>query len=304
MEIRKVGLIGRGAVGVLYGSLLMDKLGRERVCMIGDKERVTRYQSEPVTLNGRVCDFNYVSDPGEFGEVDLLLIAVKYPALLEALESVKGFVGDHTVVLSLLNGITSEEITEDYLKKGIVLHSIAQLMDSVKSGQEVTYTRTGEIVIGTPDENKKPQLEMTASFFRETGISHHVAEDIIHEQWSKLMLNCGINQICAVYDVPYRGCQTGGPYRQLFRDVMEEVRRIASLEGIVLGEDEVERWMTAMDGLAADAMPSMRQDMLAGNKTEVDLFSRTMMELAKKHKTKAPMNEELYDKIKKLEAAF
>ena len=32
-------------------------------------------------------------------------------------------------------------------------------------------------------------------------------EDILYRQWSKLMLNVGLNQVCAVYNVPYRGVQ-------------------------------------------------------------------------------------------------
>lgn len=304
MAIKKVGIIGRGAVGVLYGNLLNEKLGKERVCFIADEARASQYRKRPVFCNGQVCDFTYVSKEQEFGKVDLLLIAVKYPVLMESLQSVKPFVGENTILLSLLNGVTSEEITERTLGTGTVLHSIAQLMDSVKAGDQVNYTRTGEIVIGTRDDTKSGQLREVEAFFRETGIPHHVAEDIIYEQWSKLMLNCGINQICAVYDIPYRGCQTGQPYREEFRETMEEVRRIAVLEGIPLKEADIERWLEAIDHLDADSMPSMRQDMLAKRRTEVDLFSKTIMELAKKHGVEAPLNTKLYLKIKELEETF
>lgn len=304
MAIDRVGIIGRGAVGVLYGNLLNEKLGREGVCFIADERRAVQYRDNPVCCNGRACDFTYVSDGKAWGQVDLLLIAVKYPVLLEALESVRDFVGEDTIILSLLNGVTSEGITERTLGKGVVIHSIAQLMDSVKAGNQVDYTRTGEIVIGTNDERRLPRLREVEAFFRETGIPHHVAADIIYEQWSKLMLNCGINQICAVYDIPYRGCQTGQPYQQEFRDTMEEVRQIAVLEGIPVQETEIEKWLAAIDGLDADAMPSMRQDILAKRNTEVDLFSKTIMDLAKKHGLEAPLNTKLYRKIKELEETF
>lgn len=301
MGIKKVGVIGRGAVGVLFGGLLNDKLGKDKVCFIADEARTKYYKETPMYCNGELCDFTYTSDAAEFGTADLLLIAVKYPVLQESLQSVKGFVDEKTIILSLLNGITSEEITENQLKNGVVLHSIAQLMDSVKAGDQVHYTKTGEIVIGTPDEGKKPQLEEVRAFFEETGIPYHVAPDIIHEQWSKLMLNCGLNQICAVYDVTYLGCQDGGAYQEMFRDTMEEVRKIACLEGIQIEPEEIRSWMKAINGLSPDSMPSMRQDMLAGNVTEVDLFSRTIMELAEKHGMEVPMNAMLYGKIKEKE---
>lgn len=304
MAIKKVGIIGRGAVGVLYGNLLNGKLGREHVCFIADEARARQYREHPVYCNGKLCDFTYVSDGKAYGNVDLLLIAVKYPVLKESLESVRDFVGENTIILSLLNGVTSEEITERVLKTGTVLHSIAQKMDSVKAGDRVDYTKTGEIVIGTNDVKKEPKLREVEAFFIETGIPHHVAEDIIYEQWSKLMLNCGINQICAVYDITYRGCQSGQSHREELRDTMEEVRRIAGLEGIVLRESEIENWLAVIDELDADAMPSMRQDILARRKTEVDLFSRTIMDLAEKHGTEAPLNTKLYHRIKELEETF
>lgn len=302
--IRRVGIIGRGAVGVLFGSLIQEKIGRERLCFIADRDRAERYEKEPIICNGQVCDFRYESGDADTEPVDLLLIVVKGPALSRALESVRPFVGEHTVILSLLNGITSETIIEESLKQGIVLHGIAQLMDAVKHGNQVSYTRTGEIVIGTDREEKETALAETEQFFQEIGLPHHRAEDIIYEQWSKLMLNCGINQICAVYDVPYGGCQQPGELRELLIAVMEEVRGIANLEGIPITEEEIGNWVAAVDRLSPEAMPSMRQDMLAKRRTEVDLFSRTIIGLGKKHGVSTPLSEMLYESITEKERQF
>lgn len=301
MSIKKVGIIGRGAVGVLFGSLLHDKLGKENVCFIADERRTKQYREHPMYCNGQECEFTYVSDPKEFGIVDLLLVVVKYPVLRDSLQSVKGFVGENTIILSLLNGITSEGIVEEELGRGTVIHSIAQLMDAVKDKNQVHYTRTGEIVIGTDDGNKQAELDSVAELFRCNDIPYHVAGDIIHEQWSKLMLNCGINQVCAVYDVPYGDCQRPGKLRDIFIDTMEEARTIALLEGIQIEETEIDGWLEKISGLSPDAMPSMRQDILAGNQTEVDLFSKTIMELAEKHGVEVPWNQFLYGKIKEKE---
>lgn len=302
--IEKVGIIGRGAIGVLFGGLIQERIGRDNLCFIADADRAEQYRKRPIVCNGTMTEFQYVSDSDESGPVDLLLISVKGPVLLESLETVRGFVKDDTIILSLLNGITSERITEEVLGKGIVLHSIAQLMDAVKQGDQVTYTRTGEIVIGTDSEEKQAALSELEQFFQEIHLPHHRAKDIIHEQWSKLMLNCGINQICAVYDVPYRGCQQPGKLRDLFIAEMEEVQRIAAKEGILISREEIDGWVKAVDGLSPDAMPSMRQDMLAHRKSEVDFFAKAIIELGEKHGVLTPINAHLYEKIKEKEAAF
>ena len=48
----------------------------------------------------------------------------------------------------------------------------------------------------------------------------------------------------------------------------------------------------------------MCQDVLAGRKTEVDLFSGTILSLAKEAGIQVPVNEYLYEKIRELEDGF
>ena len=42
--------------------------------------------------------------------MDLMVIALKYGSLEGALESIQKVTGEHTVIMSLMNGIDSEEI--------------------------------------------------------------------------------------------------------------------------------------------------------------------------------------------------
>lgn len=304
MRIENVGLIGRGAVGTLFGNMIHKKLGKEHFCFIASKERCDHYQAESFYLNGRICDFNYVSRVDEFKKLDLLLIVVKYPKLKESLEVIRPFIKEDTIILSLLNGISSEKIVEDTLGKGIIIHSIAQLMDAVKKENEVTFSKVGEIVIGINDSKKKETLNLVAQFLAFVEIPHYIAKDIIHDQWSKLMLNCGINQICAVYDVPYGACQVEGKLRNKLIATMREVANVAACEGIQIEEKEIMQWVRAVDQLSADAMPSMRQDRLAKRYSEVDLFSKTIIELSEKYQIDVPLNHFLYDKIKLLEETY
>lgn len=304
MKIENVGLIGRGAVGTLFGNMIHQKQGKEHFRFIASKERCDRYQREAFYLNGTICDFRYCSSVKEFKKLDLLLIAVKYPKLKESLAIIQPFIKEDTIILSLLNGISSEKIVEDTLGKGVVLHSIAQLMDAVKKGNEVTYTNVGEIVVGTNDSNKQEALNLVAQFLDDVEIPHYIAKDIIHDQWSKLMLNCGINQLCAVYDVPYGAFQKAGELRDKLIATMKEVANVAACEGIILTEKEIMQWVQAVDQLDSDAMPSMRQDRLAKRDSEVDLFSKTIIELSDKYQIRVPLNRFLYDKIKLLEKTY
>lgn len=302
--IKKVGLIGRGAVGSMYASMMQKRLGNEHFFILVDEDRKKRYTSTPFYCNEKLCDFNYISNVEESGCLDLIFIVGKYPTLKGCIETIAPFVKEDTIIVSLLNGVTSESIVEKQLGKGIVIHSIAQLMDALMKENKVIYTQSGEIVLGVVDEKRKEAMNEVAAFLKEVGISYKIAEDIIHDQYSKLMLNCGINQVCMVYDVPYKDCQKNGKYRDLFVAVMKEVQMVAAKENIILSDEEIEYWKASVDKLSSTSMPSMRQDRLAKRYSEVELFSKTIMDLAKKHGLQVPLNEDLYHKVIEIEKTF
>ena len=74
MEIKCVGIIGQGALGVMYGKHLADRLGKEAVFFLADEERVKRYRKTELICNGEACRFTYRS-PAEAVTADLLIFA-------------------------------------------------------------------------------------------------------------------------------------------------------------------------------------------------------------------------------------
>jgi 2-dehydropantoate 2-reductase len=61
MEIKKVSIIGLGALGILFGNHFAKKMPKDNVRIIADRERIKKYRSEDVYCNGESCAFNYVN---------------------------------------------------------------------------------------------------------------------------------------------------------------------------------------------------------------------------------------------------
>jgi len=59
-----------------------------------------------------------------------------------------------------------------------------------------------------------------------------------------------------------------------------------------------------MEPLSNEGMPSMRQDIIAHRKTELSLFSGTVVPIAKKLGIQTPVLEDLARRIRAIEAAF
>lgn len=301
-EIKTVGLIGLGAVGALYAERLMASGAQVRV--IVDEARKRRYEREGVLVNGRRADFLYAT-PAQASPVDLLIIATKQGGLASAMDTAAGFVGEQTLLISLINGVISEEILSERFGARNVLYSVAQGMDAVKMGNALTYEHPGLIVLGEKEPGEiSERVRHTADFLNAHGVKVMPVGDMVRRQWLKLMLNVGINQTCMVFECDYGGVQREGKPRETMIAAMREARRLAGLEGYAITEEELEDWLRLIDTFAPDGMPSMRQDGLAHRRSEVELFSGTMKKLALKHGVQVPVNDWFYARIAEMEAAY
>lgn len=298
MKIQTIDIVGLGALGVMYADFFTKKLGKERVRVLADKERIERYRTETVTFNGEVCDFQYLDAAEESRPAELILFAVKYGALEQAMEEVAHLVGEKTILLSALNGIRSEADLGRRFGREKVVHCIAQKMAAMKEGNAAFCTNPGELALGVLDGGKEENLDVVKTFFDETGFAYSCPADMRHAMWGKLLCNVGVNQTLALCGGTYRSVQQEGEAREMMKAAMRETILIANAEGVDLTEKDLEDWVAVIDGLNPDGEPSMRQDSKAGRKTEVVLFAGTICELGKKHCIATPVNDIFMEKIK------
>lgn len=304
--ITQVTLMGMGALGVLYGDHFSRTMGAGQVRVLANARRIEAYRTTGVFCNGRECQVTYqdTAQPGE--KAELLIFAVKATTLREAIEEARPFVDENTIILSVINGISSEEIIEKGLGVGTVLYSIAQGMDAVKAGNQVTYSRIGALRIGIPQSQakKQPMLERVAELFERTQLPYVIEQDIMHRLWSKWMLNVGVNQIVMVWEGTYETVQQPGEAKEMMIAAMREVIIIAELEQIPVTEQDMEEYLDLIDTLSPDGMPSMRQDGLAGRYSEVELFAGTVIQKAREYGIEVPVNQALYERVKEMEAQY
>lgn len=301
-EIKTVGLIGLGAVGALYAERLLSTGADIRV--IVDEGRKERYSCEGVYVNDVRVDFPYVT-PADASPVDLLLIVTKEGGLRPAMETASGFIGKDTLIISLLNGVTSEGIVSKRFGAENVLYSVAQGMDAVKEGNRLTYVHPGRIVLGEREEGTiSARVQMTADYLNSHGVVCTPVGDMVRRQWGKLMLNVGLNQACMVFECDYGGVQQPGKARETMLGAMREAQKMAALEGYAISEAEFDEWVALLDSFSPSGKPSMRQDGEAHRKSEVELFAGTMVRLGQKHGVELPVNAWLYDRVREIESAY
>ncbi len=144
--ITTIDIVGLGALGVMYADFFTKELGKEKVRILADRERVERYKKDQITFNGEICDFQYCDAARERRPSELMLFAVKYGTLETAMEENAHLIGENTILLSVLNGIRSEEDLRRKFGREKVVHCIAQKMAAMKENLAVVkdlFDRTG-----------------------------------------------------------------------------------------------------------------------------------------------------------------
>ncbi len=303
MSIRRIAVIGMGALGTLYGTFLLDHDPDVSLYYVMDHERLEKNRGKVLYRNGTAYELP-LCESRDASPADLVIVAVKYPGLSSAMETMKNCVGPETIILSVLNGISSEELLAERFGKEHLIYTVAQGMDAMKFGDRLNYTHMGELRIGILDPVQQKNLDRTAEYFSRIGMPYTLDEDIRRRMWGKFMLNVGINQCCMVYETDYAGCLAEGEANRMMIAAMREVIALAHCEQVNIGEDDLNEYIAIIKTLSPQGMPSMRQDGLAHRPSEVEMFAGTVLSLAKKHGIYVPANRYLYERIKQMESEY
>ncbi|MGO4988266.1 MAG: ketopantoate reductase family protein [Gallicola sp.] len=296
MKIEKVGILGLGALGILYAEKLSKVLGEDLYILV-DSERKERYLKEGVFSNGKMLNLNYLDYEKDSQELDLIIVSLKSYHVKDTLPKIVGLAGEKTLFISLLNGIDSEEIIEERFGENAVLYAVAQGMDATRDGRSLYYSNTGNISLGEKNNQPSKRLEAVKNLFDQASIEWNTPADIHLQLWSKLMLNAGINQVLALYEGSYEDFQKDPKIRKLTIDIMREVKTVANQKGIAITEEEIQKWIKILDGLDPKMKPSMAQDVEYGRKMEIGSFSGKICELGEKLGVPTPLNKKIKEDL-------
>jgi 2-dehydropantoate 2-reductase len=303
-------IAGAGAVGLTVAETLY-RHDPGKLAVLAAGGRLERYRKKPLRINGRAFNFSLADPAGAAREAfDLIIVAVKYCQLDQTIADIKPFVGPGTIILSLLNGINSEElIGQRYGRERLPLAMIVSIDAQHRDG-ETSFTRRGVVHFGDAAGEERERDAAVARFFSEAGLPfEYHPRDMKKTLWYKFMVNVGVNQTSALLRLPYRAFKRNHPggipeAQKILEEAMKELVRVARAEGIGLEEGDIYNWYATVELLSDEAYTSMCQDVFAGRKTEIELFGLTVMEYGKKHRIPTPVNELLYWALRAIETSY
>jgi 2-dehydropantoate 2-reductase len=329
MTIRRIGVLGAGAIGSVVGGMLT-RAGHDVTLIDQWPEHVEAMKAKGLRLSGTIGDFvvpvralhihelQTISEP-----FDAIFVAVKSYDTEWAVAMALGYLRQPDgVVVDFQNGINDDRVAR-VAGKGRALGCVITISASLEEPGHAMRTDTGTVgfKIGEHDGVDTPRARELA------GIMNAVAESTVTtnlwgERWSKLAINCMANPLSGltglgtldvrtIPEIAAVGIHLGAEAMAVGRAVGHEVEPIYGIA--------VERYLDAYAGrglaeLLADiaavararggGQPSLLQDVVKGRRTEIDYLNGYVCREGSLIGVKTPFNDAVVATIRALGVGF
>jgi 2-dehydropantoate 2-reductase len=268
----KILVVGAGAVGGYYGSLLLRAGHSVTFVARGEHGRkiradglVIELPDETFTVRAEVVED--IARAAGLG-ADVAIVAVKASGLSAVAKGVGSALRDDGVAIPLLNGLDSEEELAREIGSGRVIGGIAQIASRIAEPGKIRVDAPARIVLAPITPDQMPRVESIAAEFSKAGFECDAKEDLKRVLWTKLLWNAPFNAVCALTRMRAGDVLAVPELESLVRSAMQELARVAATEGVTLGDRLIESTLQATREKFKDSVPSMLQDILASRETE------------------------------------
>jgi 2-dehydropantoate 2-reductase len=294
-SIRRVAVVGSGAVGGYYGCLMARAGAEVHFLLRSDYDAVARDGWQVKTPGG-----DFVVRPGQFHAhrsvetiptPDLVLVATKATSNAALPALVRPLVGADTAVLIVQNGLGGAEVLEEAVGARHVLTGLSFICSNRVGPGKIDHIGFGLIRFGTACTGSVRAPQDVARELTALGLEVIASPDIARERWAKLMWNVPFNGLGAAMDVSVDRLLVE-PGLALVTRLMHEVMDTAGALGIRF--DHREQIIAAQIEKTARMGPyrtSMQLDRREGRPLEREAILSRPLAVAKQHGVATPVME-------------
>lgn len=314
-------IIGAGALGLLYGSKLC-LAGHEVLFSTRTEEQATYLNSEGIMLHDpeskihispshfkafSIANCNLMPSTPATPSVDWLIITVKqWQVNADLIKQIESIAHRNTNILCLQNGIgLADSLIEGNIGQAVFS---AVTTEGAKRPQcnEIFHTGSGNTMIGITkkgttstksSEDTKKYGENLTDIFQKAGFQSFLSNKIDIEIYKKLLINCIINPLTAIWRIPNGELIANADRIKLVQQLCQEAEGICQASGIPIDFDLYDQVVQVCKGTFSNTS-SMLKDVLQGNQTEIDYINGHLVKLALAANIEAPMHTTITHLIK------
>lgn len=306
--MKRICIVGAGAIGGLIGTKLAAAGGAEVSALArgATLEALRRHGWRALEGDRPVNAPATASDrPAELGVQDLVVIAVKGPALGAVATSIGPLIGPDTVVLPAMNGVPwwfgqgvpalGDAPLESVDPGGRIAAAIpyAQVVGCVvhisASSPEPGLARQHmgwKLIVGEPGGGASARVEAIAKGLARAGFEAVVSPNVRFDLWYKLWGNLTMNPVSALTGATVDRVLDDPLVREFCSQAMREAAAIGARLGCTIEQGPEDRH--AVTRKLGAMKTSMLQDVEAGRAIELDSIVGAVHELAGRLGVPAP----------------
>ena len=293
----KVCILGAGSLGSTIGGALAGA-GNE-VHFVGRQAHMDVVNAKGlvmVTPTGEeVVHPQGHTTPDGIGACDLVIVLCKAFDTAATMEEGKSLVGEKTVVMSLQNGMGSEDVLCDVVGAEHVIGGKTYIGGMLLEPGKVQATIPGkDTFIGELDGTITERVSAIGKTFEEAGMHCVVSDNIMGVIWDKLLVNVATGAVCGITRLPYGDMYQDEKLVATACAAVQEGIDVAHAAGVKLTYDNpMDTLELARAGLPYDFKPSILQSLEKHRPTEVGVINGAVVAQGKKYGIPTPVNETL-----------
>ncbi len=295
----KVCIYGAGAIGGWLGV----HLARQGCTLSAVARGATLEALQQVGLELRQGDEEMVvslkarANPAELGEQDLVIVAVKAPAMADVARHMAPLLGPQTVVLTAMNGVPwwflqgfggslagttlqsvdPSGVIAQHIPADRVIGCVVHASSSVDMPGVIRHHFGNGLILGEPSGADTPRLRALVDLLVQAGFNATASAQIQKDVWYKLWGNMTLNPISAFTGATTDVILDDPLVRGFVSSVMLEAKAIGERIGIPIAQTPEDRH--AVTRKLGAFRTSMLQDVDAGKPVELDALVSAVREL-------------------------
>lgn len=274
-------ILGAGGVGCYFGTRLL-KAGNE-VLFVARGEHLKAIQKCGLKVTHPDICFNQKVDALaiealstlDSSSFDVIFIATKSTATKDLALFLKGWMGDkakNPYVVSLQNGVENEDILCQYLNADKIIGGLTRKIGAhVMAHGEVEAVGKAETILGLMKDSQEGVafLKDLTQVLNNASIPTEVFLDIRKELWKKLVINNGVNALCALLEVKTGIVMHHPKLSLIVLGLMEETAGAAKALHVTISHEEVNAMFALILGFDS-IKPSMLVDVEHQRSLEIE----------------------------------
>ena len=290
----KIAIMGSGGVGGYFGARLA-ATGND-VTFIARGAHLDAIREGGLRVHSPLGDVHIspaqgTDDPARVGPVDIVLFATKLYDTETAGELCKPLVGDDTAVISLLNGVDSEQQLGRILGAQHVVGGVARISAEIAApGVIQHHTEFATIEFGELDGRKSERLQTFHAAATAAGVDARLRDDINVAIWQKFLLLASFSAVTALTRLPAGPIRDNPETWNLMKAAAQETGAVARARGVRLAENAVDDVVEILSTLPDGMKASMLMDLERHKRLELEWLSGAVCRLGRQSGVETPVH--------------